>query len=68
MGMGMAFTGIIVAIVNGSSATKYIENAVEAYNNGLDLTSEEGTTVMKINFAPTINPNFVGAGFKVSLF
>jgi len=68
VGVGMALTGIIVAAVNGNGATKYVENAVEAYNKGLDLTSEEGETVMKINFAPTINPSFVGAGFKVSLF
>lgn len=68
MGLGMAFTSIIVAIVNGSSTTKHIENAVEAYNKGLDITSEEGEAVMKINFAPTINPSFIGAGFKVSLF
>lgn len=68
VGMGMALTGIIVAAVNGNGATKYVENAVEAYNKGLDLTSKEGETVMKINFVPTINSNFIGAGFKLSLF
>ncbi|MEP1306077.1 MAG: hypothetical protein ABJK11_15875 [Balneola sp.] len=68
VGMSIAVTGFVIAAVNGSGATKYIERAVKAYNKGLDLTSEEGETVMKINFAPTINPSFVGAGFKVSLF
>ena len=68
LGIGMAFTGIMVAAINGHGATKHIENAVKAYNNGLQVSSEEGETVMKINFSPAIRSNFIGAGFKMSLF
>ncbi len=68
VGIGMAFTGIIVAAVNGNGATKYIENAVKAYNKGLGINSYDGETALRINFSPQITPDYIGAGFKVSLF
>jgi len=64
----VALTGIIVAGVNGNGATKYVERAVKAYNKDLGVSYDEEQTVMKINFNPIITPDFVGAGFKLSLF
>jgi hypothetical protein len=68
VGIGVALTGIIVAGVNGNGATKYVERAVKAYNKDLGVSYDEEQTVMKINFNPIITPDFVGAGFKLSLF
>jgi len=67
-GIGAAFTGIIVAAVNGNGATKYIEQAVSAYNEGLGITSDEDGVSMNIKITPSIEPNYIGIGMKVSLF
>tara|TARA_R110002096_G_scaffold339522_3_gene532868 strand:+ start:18288 stop:18932 length:645 start_codon:yes stop_codon:yes gene_type:complete len=68
LGAGTTFVGIIVIAFNGSGITNHIERAVQTYNGGLGVASSNKDGVnMNIKFTPSIEPNYIGIGLKVSL-
>ncbi len=67
LGAGTAFVGIIAIAINGNGITNYIERAVQAYNGDLGVSSNKDGVSMNIKLTPSIEPNYIGIGMKLSL-